>query len=175
MNRSSNFALGCVLAFALVHTLQAHAELSRAERKFLEAAAQHSMAEVQAGRLAGRRAINPQAKRFGLQMAQDQEESYEEAVRLAKAKSIGLPTQPDKDHARETAQLEKLSGAEFDRKYIDATVKGHEKDVKTFERMAKNAKDPDVKAFAGKTLPVLVGHLQMARQAAAATGAGSRR
>jgi len=163
--KRSGFVLGCVIALAFVQAQQAHAGLPRGERKFLEEVAQHSMAEVQAGRLAGRRATNPQAKQFGQQMAQDQEKSYEEVVQLAKAKSIGLPTQPDNGHKAETARLEKLSGAEFDRKYLDATVKDHEKDVKAFERMARNAKDPDVKAFAGKTLPVLVGHLQMARQA----------
>ena len=175
MSRGSDFALRSVLAFALVHTLQAQADLPRAERKFLEAAAQHSMAEIQAGRLAGRKATNPQAKQLGQQVAEDQEKSYAEVVQLAKAKSIGLPMQPDKDEAGRTAKLEKLSGPEFDRKFVDTVVRDHEDEVKAFQKMAKNARDPDVRAYAGKTLPTLVGHLQMARQVAGTRVTSSRR
>jgi putative membrane protein len=42
-------------------------------------------------------------------------------------------------------------------------VKDHEKDVKEFEKAAKDAKDPDVKTWATNTLPTLKHHLDMAR------------
>jgi putative membrane protein len=178
MNRSKLMALTSILAaawcavpLAQAQSPTARPDLPRGERKFLEAVAQHDMAEIQTGKLADGKATNPEAKKFGHQMAQDHGQNYEEVVQLAKAKAIALPTQPDSSHKRETARLEKLSGAEFDRKYMDAMVKDHEKDVKAFGKMARSAKDPDVKAFAEKTLPVLEGHLRMARDAAARTHA----
>jgi len=56
-----------------------------------------------------------------------------------------------------------LSGAEFDRKYMEAMVKDHEKDVAAFERESTSGSDADLKAWAAKTLPTLREHLQMAR------------
>jgi len=42
-------------------------------------------------------------------------------------------------------------------------VEDHEKDVKEFEKASKSAQDPDLKAWAAKTLPTLQGHLKMAK------------
>ena len=38
-------------------------------------------------------------------------------------------------------------------------VDDHENDVAAFKKQAENSSDPDVKAFAAKTLPVLQKHL----------------
>jgi len=60
-------------------------------------------------------------------------------------------------------KLSGLSGDAFDREYINMMVKDHEKDVKEFEKASTKAKDPDVRAFAAKTLPTLRDHLQQVR------------
>jgi putative membrane protein len=144
--------------------------LKQGERKFIETAAQHNLAEVQIGKIAESKAASPEAKKFGQQMAQDHGQALQEITQLAKAKAISIPSEPDRSHQREAKNLEKLSGPEFDRKYMASMVKDHEKDVKEFRKMARDAKDPDVRALAEKTLPVLEGHLKMAREVAATTG-----
>jgi putative membrane protein len=68
-------------------------------------------------------------------------------------------------------KLSKLSGAEFDKEYMSDMVKDHEEDVKDFQTQGNDGTDPDIKAFASKTLPILQGHLQMARDAAKKVGA----
>jgi putative membrane protein len=60
-------------------------------------------------------------------------------------------------------KLSGLSGADFDREYVNMMVKDHEKDVKEFEKASTKAKDPDVRAWAAKTLPTLRDHLQQVR------------
>lgn len=57
-----------------------------------------------------------------------------------------------------------MSGVKFDHEYMEHMVDDHEKDVGEFEDAAKNAKDPDIKAFAQKTLPTLQEHLRMAKE-----------
>ena len=66
-----------------------------------------------------------------------------------------------------------MSGAEFDKHYMAMMVEDHDKDVAMFESEAKSGKDPDVKAWASKTVPVHQEHQQQARQmSAAVTGSG---
>jgi putative membrane protein len=62
-----------------------------------------------------------------------------------------------------TNKMMGLSGDAFDREYMNMMVKDHEKAVKDFEKVSTKAKDPDVRAFAAKTLPTLREHLQQAR------------
>ena len=64
---------------------------------------------------------------------------------------------------RETDRLLKLSGAEFDRAYMNHMVRDHKKDVKEFERESQKAADLDVQSWASKTLPTLQEHLRMAQ------------
>ena len=43
-------------------------------------------------------------------------------------------------------------------------LKDHQEDVAEFQSTANKAQDPDVRAFASKTLPTLQDHLRMAEQ-----------
>ena len=148
-----------------------NAKLNRGERKFLEQVAQHGIAEVETGKLAQSKAANAEVKKFGERMVQDHGKANDELKQVAQSKGVQLPADTDRGHKRAAANLEKLSGADFDKKYVGEMVKDHERDVKDFQKMAKDAKDPEVKAFAAKTLPVLEEHLNMVRQLADATGA----
>ena len=57
----------------------------------------------------------------------------------------------------------KLSGAEFDRAYMDAMVMGHQTVAKNMMTEANSGTDPQLKAFAAKTLPTVQMHLKMAQ------------
>jgi putative membrane protein len=48
-------------------------------------------------------------------------------------------------------------------------VKDHEKAASDFEKTSKNAKDPDLKNWASKTLPTIQDHLKMAKDIASKT------
>lgn len=61
--------------------------------------------------------------------------------------------------------MAKLGKAEFEQKYTDYMVKDHKEDIEEFKKEANDGKDPELKAFAGNTIPVLEHHLQMAEQA----------
>jgi len=139
--------------------------LDRSDRKFIEEAAKGGMAEVEMGQLASERAQSPDVKQFGQRMVQDHSKANDELKQLASSKGVDVPAQTDKSHQKKMEKLQKLSGAQFDKQYMDDMVKDHKKDVKEFQKEAKSAKDPDVKSFAAKTTPTLQEHLQMAEAA----------
>ncbi len=67
-------------------------------------------------------------------------------------------------HMAVMSRLQNMSGAEFDREYISqAGTKDHEQQAKLFQREARSGGDTELKAFAAKTLPIVQGHLSMAR------------
>jgi putative membrane protein len=139
------------------------ATLSGGERRFLEEAARHGMAEVELGKMAQEKAAHPQVKEFGKRMVEDHGKANEELKKLAASKGVTLPTEMDRSHKRLVDKLAKKSGNDFDREYMDEMEDDHSKDVREFRSMAKNAKDADVKAFASSTLPTLEQHLQLAK------------
>lgn len=130
---------------------------------FAKEAAQGGMAEVQIGRLASERASNPAVKQFGQQMVEDHTKAGSELTQVAARKNIQLPGDLKSEDKSEQDKLSKLSGADFDKEYVDFMVKDHEHDVEDFQEQANKGNDADVKAFASKTLPVLQHHLQMIR------------
>jgi putative membrane protein len=147
---------------------QGEAKLERSERKFIEETAAHGMAEVELGKLAQQKGSSDQVKQFGERMVKDHTKANDELKQIAAAKGVELPTEMEREHRREIEKLSKLSGEEFDREYMKAMVDDHEKDVKKFEKMAEDAKDPQVKEFASSTLPVLKQHEQLAETTHAA-------
>jgi len=68
-------------------------------------------------------------------------------------------------------KLRGLSGAEFDKEYMDDMVKDHEEDVADFKTQSQDGNTAEIKAFAGKALPTLQSHLEMAREVAKKVGA----
>ena len=125
---------------------------------FLHDAAQAGMAEVEMGKLAQQKAENPELKKFGQMMVTDHTKANEELKGLATKKSIPLPTDMG-THKAAMDKLNSLSGAAFDKTYIQLMVDDHKKDVAEFQKQADSSKDPEVKAFAAKTLPTLKKHM----------------
>ena len=137
--------------------------LAAPDRTFVMEAARGGMAEVELGRLAVEKASNADVKQFGQRMVDDHGKANDELKAFASQKNVTLPTEPGAKHKAEHARMSKLSGAQFDRAYMAAMVADHDKDVAAFQRASKTARDADLKAWAGKTLPTLQEHQKMAK------------
>jgi putative membrane protein len=135
--------------------------LPASDKKFVIAAIEGGLAEVELGKLASERAANDAVKQFGKRMADDHGKAGDELKKIAQDKGVTPPAELNAKHARLRDKLAKLSGAEFDRAYVNEMVKDHRSDVKEFQREADKAKNADVKSFASKTLPTLQDHLKM--------------
>jgi len=139
-------------------------KLPRAERNFIEKAAQHNAAEVELGKVAEKNASSDEVKKFARQMVDDHTKANEELKTMAQAKGIDMPAEPDRSHRRAMDKMQKETGADFDRDYMKDMVKDHEADIKDYQKQARDAKDPEVKAYAEKAEAVIQKHLDMAKQ-----------
>ena len=139
------------------------ADMAPADKEFIAKAGMGGLAEVQMGNLATTKASNAAVKAFGQRMVTDHSKANEELKTLATAKGVGLPTELDSEHKGALDHLASLSGAEFDKAYMDHMVQDHEKDTAEFEKASTDAQDAELKSWAGKTLPTLQDHLKQAK------------
>lgn len=125
---------------------------------FAVKAANGGMMEVEASQLAKEKSQNSAVKEFADMMIKDHSKANDELKALAARKNITLPATLGEDKQEAINDLRKLSGAEFDKKYVSMMEDDHEKDVKLFKDAADDNPDADIKAFAAKTLPTLQMH-----------------
>ena len=117
------------------------------------------MAEVELSAAAAERAESADVRRFAQMMLTDHGKANGEVRALASEKNVTLPTGLKAEHQAKAQELKGLSGVAFDRAYVDTMVNDHIKAVDLFSRQAASAADPDLQAFASKTLPTLQKHL----------------
>jgi putative membrane protein len=137
--------------------------MKSSDLKFAQMAAQGGMAEVELGQMAAQKGTNADVKAFGQQMADDHTKANDDLKSVAAKQGVTLPSGLSAKDQALKSKLQNLSGEEFDRAYMKAMVKDHEEDVKEFQKEANNGKNPQIKDFASRTLPVLQGHLDKAK------------
>lgn len=131
--------------------------------KFLAQAMQDSLAEIESCELALQKTSNDDIKVFSQRMIDQHSDLGREIEQLASEKNAELPKDVSPERQSELDELSRLSGTEFDEKFIEYNMKDHEKDVQLFREQADQAEDDDIKAFAEKGARMLAKHLNMAR------------
>jgi putative membrane protein len=129
---------------------------------FMTTVADVSMSEVKFGELAQSKSTNPRVKSFAEMMVRDHNKANDELKSLAGRKNVTLPANISDDHQKKLDDLQKKTGKDFDRAYMDMMVDGHQSAVNDFEKQKDN-KDADVKDWVNKTLPTLQMHLDSAK------------
>jgi putative membrane protein len=130
---------------------------------FVTKTASAGMAEVEFGKIAVERASSEEVKKFARRMVDDHSKANDELKTLAQNKKITLPDAPDPHVKAMRDRLSKLSGASFDRAYMQMMIADHRKALNDFRLASKAAKDADVKGWAAKTLPTIEEHLKLAQ------------
>lgn len=144
-------------------TTDSKSKLPSGEERFMKEAASGGLMEVQLGKVAAEKGSHQRVKDFGKRMQADHSKANEQLKKIAAKKGVDLPTEPSGEHKSTMDKLTKLSGAEFDREYMDAMVDDHKEDIEKFQTQGDKGKDPDVKKFASDNLPVLKKHLELAQ------------
>ena len=168
LRRTSTIASITCLAVAIsVGTLfgadrDQRGQLSERDYKFVKEAALGGQSEVELGDLAKQKGTDQSVRTFGERTATDHRKANDELKRIAEQKGAVIPAELSHGERSEMDALQKKTGPDFDKAYAARMVKDHKKDVKDFKDAADDLKDPELKAFAQKTLPTLEEHLRMA-------------
>lgn len=140
-------------------------KLSSGDEKALKDMAQANINEVAAAKIALSKAQSSDVKAFAQKMVDDHGNALTKVMAVAEKKGVTLPTEPDAQHKAMADKLEKASGDDFDKMYMEnAGTKDHKMVLSKLQSDAKNIKDPDVKALADEHTPVVEQHLKSAEQ-----------
>jgi putative membrane protein len=140
-------------------------KLSSGDEKALKDMAQANINEVAAAKIALSKAQSSDVKAFAQKMVDDHGNALTKVQAVAEKKGVTLPNEPDAQHKAMADKLEKASGDDFDKMYMEnAGTKDHKMVLSKLQSDAKNIKDPDVKALADEHTPVVEQHLKSAEQ-----------
>jgi putative membrane protein len=141
---------------------------------FVKEAATSDMFEIQSSQLAQERG-NATEKTFAAMMIKDHTKTSDDLKSMVASGEVQaeLPTALDSSNQSELDKLKSLKGADFSSRYDKDQLSGHKDAVSLFERYAKSGDNPQLKDWAGKTLPTLRHHLEMAQDLSAGQTVGS--
>jgi len=145
------------------------AEAGASPESFVKTAAQDGMTEVALAKLALQKSRDNDVKQFAQKMQHDHEQADEELASIAKSKGLTVPPRLDAKHEAMVKSMTAKSGAAFDSAYAEHMAKDHAKAVALFQS-ASNSSDPQIAAFAKKTLSTLEEHKQLADNLHASVG-----
>ncbi|MEP6937763.1 MAG: DUF4142 domain-containing protein [Chthoniobacterales bacterium] len=123
------------------------------DKDFISKAAAGGMREIGMGQMAEKQGKSDAVKNIGRTLVGDHTKANNELKDIAKKKGLEL------------GKLANMPNFEGDDAFLAMMLSDHQQDVKMFEQEAKSGMDPDLKAFAAKTLPVLQKHLSMVKSA----------
>ena len=132
------------------------------DAEFLMTAAHSDQNEMQQSKMALAKGVTGMAKEMADKMIADHTKSTADLKVIAAKKGVKLPADMDAEHKALAPEMEKLTGKDFEAKYMAQMMTDHQKTANTLAAHEKMTQDADLKAFIGKTLPVVEQHLQMA-------------
>jgi putative membrane protein len=130
---------------------------------FVKEVAISDMFEIDSSKLAQDKGHAPE-KTFASQMVADHTKTSTELKTLVSSGKVKteLPTTLDSSHQSKLDKLKGESGKDLSSDFDSVQVSAHKDAVSLFERYAKGGDNSDLKDWAGKTLPTLKHHLEMA-------------
>ena len=132
---------------------------------FVKEVAVSDMFEIESNKLAQDKG-NAAEKSFASQMVADHTKTSTELKGLISSGKVKaeVPTALDSSHQSKLDKLKGESGKDFSSDFDSMQVTAHKDAVSLFERYAKGGDNPELKPWAGKTLPTLRHHLEMAQK-----------
>jgi putative membrane protein len=138
-------------------------EATEDDSQFLVDAAEVDMKEIELGKLAQTKATNADVKAFAKMMIDEHTKSSADTKALAGKKNVSLPMALTDKGQDAMKDLNDETGMDFDKKYVDMMVDGHEKTIDKMEKASEKAKEEDVRMWAANMLPTLRKHLDHAK------------
>jgi len=133
--------------------------MPKSDGEFIKQAATFGQTAIALCDLAATRGLGAAVQRLASDLKTDHEAVAVELNALAKTKHVDLPTHAKASDTKPAEAISMLSGAEFDREFLDRMQMDLRTAIALFE-FGAGRDDPGVKTFATKTIPILKDQVQ---------------
>jgi putative membrane protein len=139
-------------------------EISPTTADFVKEAATSDMLEIEAAKIAETKG-NAEEKKFAEQMVTDHTKTSSDLKGLVSSGAVkaDIPATLDSSSQKKLDKLRDAKADNFAGVYDPMQVSAHKDAVSLFERYSKSGENAKLKDCAGKTLPTLQHHLEMAQ------------
>jgi putative membrane protein len=161
--KSTHKAVICTIfgAAILMVSFSARAQ-SDDDKKFLAKAAQSNLNEIKLSQLAEQKATDPAIKAFAHKMVVEHHKIGNSLKPFLEAWNVTPATNLDDDGQKAYDKLSGLSGADFDKEYIDRMVSDHATALDDFTSEAKDTKDAKFRSVVLRDKTMIAAHKNMA-------------
>jgi putative membrane protein len=138
--------------------------ISPTTQDFVKQAANSDILEIAAAKVAQEKG-NADEKKFADQMIADHTKTSSDLKAMVTSGDVKaeIPTVLDASYEKKLDRLRDAKPSNFASEYDPMQVSAHKDAVSLFERYSKSGDNPKLKEWAGKTLPTLQHHLEMAQ------------
>ena len=131
------------------------------DQMFLKTAIEGNNGEIAAAKMALKKSKNDQVKQFAQKMVDDHTKMLGDLHQVEQGQKLRYEDKPSPMAVQMSMKLKGLSGAAFDKAFVDGMVKDHEDDVRDFTKESETGTNASVKEAATKSLPTIKEHLEM--------------
>ena len=140
--------------------------------QFITAASQSDEFEIQEGQMASSMGKSASVRKFGAEMVRDHTKTTANLHKAIMKAGMQVPPPPPlrADQQQMAAQLQTMSGAAFDKAYLQQQVQSHKEALMVQQNYSQDGDTPAIKAASAMTVPIVQQHLQMAQQLESSVG-----
>lgn len=133
------------------------------DSQYLVDAAETDLKEIEIGKLAQQKGVDADVKAYGKMLVDDHTKSFNEVKALAGKKQITLPATITEDGQDDYNKLNEKTGLDFDKKFAEMMVDGHEKNIDKAQKASEKANDEEIRMWAANKLTALTKHRDHAK------------
>jgi len=134
------------------------------DKEFMMSAAHSDQNEIQLSKMALTKDVSANAKALANKMIADHTKSTANLKPIAAKAGVTLPADMDAEHKALAPTMAKLTGKEFETKYLAQMVTDHQKTANTLAAHKTMTKNTALSGWITTTLPVVEEHLSMSHK-----------
>ncbi|KAA9331377.1 DUF4142 domain-containing protein [Hymenobacter busanensis] len=134
------------------------------DAEFMVNAATNSLLAVELGKLAQQKTARPEVRTFAQNLLRDHAALNTALAGVATQKGLAVPKSLGDEQQDTYQELAGLTGADFDRRFLQVSAEHYDESADDFEDMSDDAYDGDIRALAAKYAPALSQYRDQAKQ-----------
>jgi len=160
---------GLVIALgAGLNTMQAQG--MGTDQQLVTQVAASNLLEVRLGQIAHLKGANVSVREFGQQMVNEHSAMQKQWMGAAKNNRLTFKADLNPSQLQQFESLNKMTGAEFDRAYMDAMIQNRRANLSSFQSERNGSHSSDVRQLIEAGMPAMQQHLSLAQQVGAQVG-----